>query len=160
MLLRPTIRDDDGKPVPLVRFNASYLPFSMGPLPDETQAAMRRSMKSEPMSAASVRSWGVNLLVGVMPAVLINVPVFVMIFLRSSSLWTIAFSAAMLPVAVALMFWVGPLGWTDQQRRAAAGAALKAGYCASCGYPLRADLPADHLIRCPECTAAWRVQHW
>lgn len=160
MRLRPTIIDDDGKSVPLVRFNASHLPLPIGPLPRQAQEAMVRALDKAPLKVTSARTWFFSIMMGIMPVLLINLPVFVMILLRRSSLWTIAISLAMLPVAVAIMFWMGPFGWTDPQRREVARAALKSGHCASCGYPLRTDLPPDHLIRCPECAAAWRTQHW
>lgn len=155
MHLRPTITDDAGSTVPLVRFNLTYLPAPTGPLPKQVQKAMRDECERNGTFRSGWATWAVAIGVFVLPAVLTFVPFWLSLLARRrwlESVWLYMWTLATVPVAWACTWVLGPYALTPAQRSAAARAAVRAGFCGSCGYPL-AQAPQ---VTCSECGARWK----
>ncbi|HEX2836632.1 MAG TPA: hypothetical protein VHN77_00740 [Phycisphaerales bacterium] len=156
MHLRPTITDDAGTPVPLVRFNLTYLPAPTGPLPRQVQKAMRDECERLGTRRGGWATWAVAICVFVLPAVLTFVPFWVSLLARRrwlESIWMYVWTLAMVPVAWACTWVLGPHALTPPQRARAAKVAVRAGFCGSCGYPLAPTPQAT----CSECGARWNT---
>ena len=159
MPLRPTIPDDAGNPVPMVRFKTTYLPIPMGPLPFSVQKAIVGEIVLKPWGRRDPIGWLAFVASTSSPAVLVFIPFWVSMGVGPgafASAWTYAFMFAMVPASWFVMWILGPYTLSRLQRLDAARVAVKAGYCGSCGYALTGIEPdMCRLTTCPECGAAW-----
>jgi|GEM_PF-2775739 len=151
--------DDAGTRVQLVRFNVTYLPWSVGPLPKAVQREMLRV-------AMDGGIWNLRaLFLGLIPSAV----AFGWIAIPFSSGTLMAQSPYLLFMPFPIMFVVmlvmfrrlTPWALSDKTRQSCARVAARAGYCGSCGYPLPLEPnPVTRLCRCSECGAAWACEAW
>lgn len=152
------LTDDEGKRVPLVRFNLTRVPWPHGPLPVEIQAAIRREIddaawdRDEEMKSQTARR--------VMLTVIYSLVIagFVLPLMDSGSTAGKFGAIVLFLLCVYLLERLaGTLTLCKRARDAAARVAIAAGFCGSCGYLLPVS-PNTHagLCRCPECGAAWQ----
>ena len=164
-MFRAMVTDDEGKRVPLVRFNCGAGLFPYGPLPKKIQAAVRREVKREWRQHSPYRS--PRKVVGgiVMALCFVTPTIYAFAFvpyayIRIGPPWNVL--VPMIPLVVAAGLYRAalvftPFIWCDAVRRRAAAAAVSGGRCGSCGYPML-EQPAGTagVCRCSECGAAWR----
>ncbi len=144
----------------MVRFNVTYLPLPVGPLPRKVQVAMLKEAEKARGAGRGIMGMLAVILVSLTPAALTFLPFFVSFVTNRRWLgtgWMFAVTFAMVPVAWGVMWLITPFALGRHQRTAAARAAVDAGYCAGCGYGI-ADIPVDGqgLSVCPECGAGWK----
>jgi hypothetical protein len=155
-------QDHAGKPVPLVRFNFSYLPIAPGPLPADVQRAMRTALMRETSTLRNYLSlrfwlWAIGF-AAAMPLAMLAIWFIVTNAGLYQSLGPLVFVMPLIafaPITV-LTYILAPLGLSDRMRTIAAATAAQHGYCGSCGYTLPASQnTSSPLAMCTECGACW-----
>lgn len=155
-------QDHDGKPVPLVRFNFSYLPLPAGPLPADVQFAMRTALTREVYTLRTFMSLGFWLrgicFGAAAPLAMLGLWLLVRQTTLPATLGPLVFVVPLivLPGTIVIMYIFAPLALTQRMRTIIAATAVQHGYCGSCGYPLPAPRNDQRaLTTCTECGAAW-----
>ena len=157
-MFRAMVTDDEGKRVPLVRFNLSDLPLPSGPLPPHVQRTIRMEIDRKGMRGTNVSQLIVR---HALPAVLIVssfcgvVGIGVVLGFPTTA---VALGSILVFFFVRAASWMsGPFMLSDRARQLAVEITVAAGCCGSCGYLLAEHPNTDAgLCRCPECGAAWR----